>query len=448
MRITENKIKLAEKQICTGCAACYSVCPVQCISMKEDEEGFLFPIIDEEKCAQCSLCEKICPVIFQGKERKPLNVYAVKNPNEEIRLQSSSGGIFTLLAEHIINNGGVVFGARFNEDWEVVHDYTETIEGIEAFRGSKYVQSRIGDMFKTAKDFLETGRNVLFSGTPCQIAGLKAFLQRDYDNLLTVDLVCHGVPSPLVWKKYLCELIDILLPPPPNPTYVKYNSIIDIKFRDKTYGWEIYNFVIHFSLKMPVEDYTKISNINFRDKKSGWVSSHLITIESSLSNNGTKRILLSETGQENVFLRGFLKNLFLRHSCYNCPVKPLKSGSDITIADYWGIQNVLPEFYDKKGISLVMVNTEKGKKIYGSLNKNDQETTYIETITVNSRIEKSVLLNKKRKEFFKKWQDVSLIPLIDKLTLDSLPKKIIKYLFRWSRKIFSAKPLFRKKCKS
>ena len=203
MRITENKIKLAEKHICTGCAACYSVCPVQCISMKEDAEGFLFPIIDEEKCTKCSLCEKTCLSIMQGKERKPLNVYAAKNPNEEIRKESSSGGIFTLLAEHVINKGGVVFGARFNEDWEVIHDYTETVKGLAAFRGSKYVQSRIGDMYKTAKDFLEKDRNVLFSGTPCQIAGLKAFLRKDYDNLLTVDLVCHGVPSPLVWKRYL-----------------------------------------------------------------------------------------------------------------------------------------------------------------------------------------------------------------------------------------------------
>ena len=205
-------IKSTNKKLCTGCAACYSICPVRCISMQEDSEGFLYPVVEKDKCTSCKKCETVCPAIVQRNERKPLYVYAAKNLNEEIRRQSSSGGIFTLIAESIIQEGGVVFGARFNENWEVVHDYTETIEGLAAFRGSKYVQSRIGNTYLSAKDFLLAGRKVLFSGTPCQIAGLKAFLQDDYDNLLTVDLVCHGVPSPLVWKRYLDETIK--LPPP------------------------------------------------------------------------------------------------------------------------------------------------------------------------------------------------------------------------------------------
>jgi coenzyme F420-reducing hydrogenase beta subunit len=181
--------------------------------MQEGPEGFLYPVIEKEKCTSCKKCENVCPAIVQGNERKPLHVYAAKNLDEEIRHNSSSGGIFTLIAESIIQKGGVVFGARFNDNWEVVHDYTETVEGLAAFRGSKYVQSNIGDTYLKAKDFILSGRKVLFSGTPCQIAGLKAFLQKDYDNLLTVDLVCHGVPSPLVWKMYLDELIGT--PPPP-----------------------------------------------------------------------------------------------------------------------------------------------------------------------------------------------------------------------------------------
>jgi coenzyme F420-reducing hydrogenase beta subunit len=206
--------------------------------MKLNEEGFLYPIVDETRCVKCKKCEEICPAIVQGKERKPLKVYAAKNPDDEIRIQSSSGGIFSLLAEYIINEGGVVFGARFNDKWEVVHDYAETKEGLEAFRGSKYVQSRINDTYKLTKDFLSAGKKVLFTGTPCQIAGLKAYLQKEYDNLLTVDLVCHGVPSPLVWKKYLDEIV---LP------FTKNNAnIVSIKFRDKSFGWKEKGFRITF----------------------------------------------------------------------------------------------------------------------------------------------------------------------------------------------------------
>ena len=151
--------------------------------MQEDEEGFLYPVVDKEVCVDCGLCEKVCPVLNQREERKPLEVYAAFNKNEEIRMQSSSGGIFTALAEQIIQEEGVVFGARFNEDWEVIHDYTETAAGLSVFRGSKYVQSRIGDTFNQAEQFLKQGRSVLFSGTPCQIAGLKLFLRKEYENL-------------------------------------------------------------------------------------------------------------------------------------------------------------------------------------------------------------------------------------------------------------------------
>ncbi|GHV67888.1 hypothetical protein AGMMS49928_05970 [Spirochaetia bacterium] len=214
-----------DKTQCTGCHACYAVCPVCCIVMREDAEGFVYPEIEIEKCTKCGLCEKICPALNQGNERRPLHVYAAKNTNETIRAASSSGGIFTLLAETIINEGGVVFGARFNEQWEVIHDYTETIDGLAAFRGSKYVQSRIGDTYTQARDFLVAGRRVLFSGTPCQIAGLKNFLQKDYENLLAVDLVCHGVPSPAVWRKYLTEVVETFTPPRKTKTFNYTNYV-------------------------------------------------------------------------------------------------------------------------------------------------------------------------------------------------------------------------------
>ena len=190
---------------CCGCWACIQVCPKKCINMSEDNEGFLYPGIDLSLCINCGLCEKVCPVIHQGKERNPLKVYAAKSCNERIRLESSSGGVFTLLAEKIITSGGVVFGARFDSNWEVVHDCVESIDALSALRGSKYVQSRIEDTFKKAECCIKEGREVLFCGTPCQISGLKLFLRKEYDNLIAVDFICHGVPSPGVWRQYLDE---------------------------------------------------------------------------------------------------------------------------------------------------------------------------------------------------------------------------------------------------
>lgn len=200
-------IKLEKKSDCCGCAACVQRCPKQCISMQEDEEGFLYPAVDKESCIDCGLCEKVCPILSPSSPHLPHYIYAAKSKDEHIRKHSSSGGVFTLLAEQTINAGGVVFGARFDEKWDVVHDYSETLEGLSAFRGSKYVQSSIDQSYKQVESFLRGGRLVLFSGTPCQIAGLKRFLRKDYENLTTVDFICHGVPSPKVWRMYLKETV-------------------------------------------------------------------------------------------------------------------------------------------------------------------------------------------------------------------------------------------------
>ena len=193
---------------CTGCGACYSACPQQAISMVSDGEGFLVPKTNPQKCSECGKCDVACPLNHKNPEKKPIAVYAAKHSNEETRLFSSSGGMFSAFAEKIIAENGVVFGAKFNENMEVVHSFTETIEGLADFRGSKYVQSNIGNSYIDAKRFLDSGRLVLFTGTPCQIAGLKSFLQKDYENLLTVDLICHGVPSPLIWKQYLESVLE------------------------------------------------------------------------------------------------------------------------------------------------------------------------------------------------------------------------------------------------
>lgn len=325
-------IVIAEKCLCCGCSACVQVCPLQCISVFEDNEGFLYPRVDESRCIDCGKCEKACPILHQSAAIKPLRVYAAKNDNEEIRLSSSSGGIFTLLAEATIEKGGVVFGARFDEQWEVIHDYTENKEGVSAFRGSKYVQSRMGNNYSRVETFLKRGRTVLFSGTPCQVAGLKLFLHREYDKLLTVDFVCHGVPSPKVWKRYLAERVE-------------NNQIRNIDFRSKKEGWKKYNFSL--SLSMDGREDTTLSTSVF---------------------------------YENIYMRAFLADLILRPSCYACSFKSSQSGSDITIGDFWGIENVLPKMDDDKGCSLVLLNNEKSLLCYHKLNVYTVMSTYEDAV--------------------------------------------------------------------
>lgn len=354
-------IDIKNNEDCCGCNACVQRCPKDCISMHEDHEGFLYPVVDKNNCINCDLCRKVCPIINQEEPRHPLKVYAAKNKNEQIRKESSSGGVFTLLAEQILKDRGVVFGAKFNDKWEVIHDYTETLDGLTAFRGSKYVQSCIGETYKQTEEFLKQGRKVLFSGTPCQIAGLNMFLRKKYDNLFTVDLICHGVPSPKVFRLYLEEIIKI-------KTKKTTPVITHINFRDKTVGWKKYGFAILGS-----------------------------NLKGEMNKNS---ILLSETLDKNIFMRGFLRDLYLRPSCHACPSKSLKSGSDITIADYWGIGNYYPEFDDDKGISLIIVNTVKGSLIFNKSSLDCYETNLETAIRFNSSFTNSVIMPKERSDFF------------------------------------------------
>lgn len=198
-------IQLDKKQTCTGCHACAAKCPKQCIKMISDTEGFWYPQIDEEECINCGLCERVCPIITPIKFEDPFSpmAYACYNRDEKVRLASSSGGIFTLIAEAVLKQGGVVFGAGFDEDFNVCHQCVERVEDLDKLRMSKYVQSKIGETYREAENFLKENRLVLFTGTPCQIGGLKAYLGKSYDNLITQDIICHGVPSPMVWEDYL-----------------------------------------------------------------------------------------------------------------------------------------------------------------------------------------------------------------------------------------------------
>ena len=363
-------IKISHKEDCCGCNACVQRCPRQCITMQEDKEGFLYPVIKKEECTNCGLCEKVCPVINQGNSQEPIKTYAAINPNNDVRIASSSGGVFTVLAEETINNNGVVFGAAFNKEWNVEHTCVENINDLEKLRGSKYVQSNIGNSYQEAERFLKEGREVLFSGTPCQIAALKLFLRKEYKKLTTIDFVCHGVPSPAVWRKYLQETIEKIQINRAGKNSVSGTAgegtcIKSIAFRSKSQGWKKYSFSIQLNFPNDVEKNT---------------------------------VFFQETLHENTYMQCFLNDLCLRPSCYHCPARCGKSGSDITLADLWGASEICPELDDDKGLSLVMLRN-------GGINLTQidkWEISYNDALAHNPSIEKSVATPAKRKTFFKK----------------------------------------------
>jgi len=374
-------IHITNKENCCGCYACVSICPQNCIIMKEDTEGFRYPLINVQQCTDCGLCEKVCPVI--NRFPKPVNipkVFAVKNNNEQIRLESSSGGVFSILAERTIHNSGVVFGARVDTNFSVIHDFTETYEGVEAFRGSKYLQSLIGDNYNKAEHFLKQGREVLFTGTPCQIAGLKHFLQEEYNNLLTVDIVCHGVPSPKVFRRYLEEL-----------NTQQDGRLEKIQFRNKTEGWKKFSFATR--------------------RKAG-----------------KNTVLFRQNLDKNIYMRGFLQNLYLRPSCHVCPSKNFTSGSDLTIGDFWGIQQIHPDFDDDKGCSLILCNNSKGQHIFKEI-KNELkfiETSIDDALRGNYSIVNSVLPHSSRDKFFNQIDDKPIIHLINHYTKPTIKIKFMR----------------------
>lgn len=377
-------IDIKDKSLCCGCSACVQICPKECIFLWTDHEGFLYPRVDKKLCINCGLCEKVCHETQPYQERLPLNVYAANNKDTGIRLKSSSGGIFTILAEGVIRKGGVAFGARFDEDWQVILDYTETFAGLEKFRGSKYVQARTGNTYSKAESFLKQGRLVLFSGTPCQIAGLNHYLRKQYNNLLTVDFVCHGVPSPKVWGRYLDEVIG-----------AANKSIHDIEFRNKYNGWKKFNFVLDY-------------------------------------NQDDKTVHMSSYHGDNHYMRAFLSNMILRPSCYHCKAKSGRSHSDITIADYWGIQHLHPQMDDDKGTGLVFLNTPKGQDFFDLSKVNYVDSKYEYALRFNHSIKYDVEPHVNRVHFFAQIDEAdSVIDLIDKelyMTFKMKMRKKVKYI--------------------
>lgn len=345
-------ISISDKTKCCGCEACAQVCPVTCISMELDEEGFRYPEVDRSICIDCGLCEATCP------ERSPVyplceasSFYAAYSNDFDYRACSSSGGLFYELAKQVISDGGIVCGAAYDEQFQVYHKCVGSLVELKSLLGSKYVQSRIGDSFRQVRDCLEEGRKVIFAGTECQVAGLKKFLDKNYEELLTVGLVCHGVPSLNAWKSYL-------------GSFENHDCLSAINMRDKSSGWSNYNY----SWKLIYKD-------------------------------GTERTF----SQRDVsYMTGFVADYYLRPSCYGCSFKGLARSSDLTLGDFWGIWESNPDMDDDKGTSLVVVHTEKGSLELEMIQDNLhwKEVSADDALKQNPSIMTSACLSPKREEFF------------------------------------------------
>ncbi len=356
-----NYLNIIEKNNCFGCGACQNICPVDAIYMQEDEEGFLYPCLDEQKCIKCDKCKQVCPVLNKNETNSLPNEVLAGYSDDEERIKSSSGGIFPLLAKYILEEKkGFVCGAAFGEDLKVYHTIISDYADIDKLRGSKYVQSEIGDIFNQIKNLLKENKYVLFSGTPCQVAGLKLFLEKDYERLLTVDVVCHGVPPASLFKKYLDETF-------------KDDKIISFNFRDKElHGWNCAGGTA------VTANYSRISNNDFFD--------------------------------------GFEQNLYLRPSCGECKFASRKRVSDITIGDFWGIwdyEKVLS--FQKEGVSLVAATTAKGAEILEKIKPHlaYQNSVPLKYAKPNYPLFKSSKHNDARERFFEKIKNMSFKEALD-----------------------------------
>lgn len=344
-------IEITDKKKCSGCAACYNICPMKAINMEPDHEGFLYPVIDKETCINCNQCEVVCPYHNKrGEEEDLRKCYAGYNKSEQDRTLSSSGGIFILVAKEIIAQGGVVYGAAYDEDFLVYHTSAENYGDLKKLIGSKYLQSRIGESFSSIKKLLNTGRKVLFVGTSCQVAGLRGYLKKDYPNLLCIDFICLGVPSPKVWKDYL-------------NTYFAGEEIQHVNFKNKNLGWH------QFSLNI------KTDKRNF-----------------------------CRNGRETLYFSGYFKHLYSRPCCSECIFKQGNRDSDITISDCWGYAHIAPELDDNKGLSSIECHSQKGIEMFDVVKDKLiwKEANIEDVLRYNSNYCTAVPMGENREAF---WRD-------------------------------------------
>ena len=376
-------IEIQNKKDCSGCSACANICPKNCIKMERDEFGFAYPKVDTDLCINCGRCETVCPIINPAKENNPLSVKGAKNRDESVRRTSSSGGTFFELANGIISRGGIVFGCALDSELVARHIGVETVEGLSALKSSKYVQSDVGTTYREVKKHLMDGREVLYSGTPCQIAGLKNYLGKSYDNLLLVDVLCHGVPSPGVFADYLEYLGERFGAKP-----------ISVNFRNKEKSWKRLYFEVKFE-------------------------------------NGKRYFTFCGYDR---YMSMFLNNISLRPSCYDCRFTTVNRQGDITLGDFWGIGRKYPERDDDKGISLIIVNSEKGKNAYESISgKFDAFDSDIDTAKKPQHtMTASTPKNPKNEEFYRLYTEKGIKEAAKAVThIPSKAKQTYYAIRRW-----------------
>lgn len=367
---TVRNVKLIDKEDCTGCHACFNACPVHAISMLPDNEGFLHPLVNDEICIDCEQCLYSCPISSKPNVFTKKEVYAAYAKDDEEHATSSSGGVFSVLARYILRNGGYVCGAAFDEAQTLKHILVNTEKELQRIKGTKYVQSEIGDCFSGIKDLLDKGVVVLFSGTPCQVGGLKSFLHKEYDNLLTVDLICHGVPSPEVFRRYLEEMSE-------------GRSVEKISFRDKSRSINDIYLTYQFS----------------------------------------DNTIIQEKYSDSEYIKGFIQNLTIRPSCFRCRFKGSERCSDITIGDYWGINDFHPEMINDLGTSAVLIHSERGNRYFEQV-KDELKCVLSKTDSVsfwNPCMEHSVEYNPSRELFFENFKEIPVKENVNRLY--RLPEK-------------------------
>lgn len=385
-------MQLASAEFCSGCTACKAACPKQSISMVADHEGFLRPQIDVAKCVQCHACERACPVLHPSEPDTTPTCYAARTKDDDLRMVSSSGGLFTEFARPILAKGGVVFGCVWEKPALVaIHAKAETEDELAAMRGSKYVQSDLRDTYREARAELQKGREVLFSGTPCQIAGLNHYLEKMYPNLLTVEIVCHGVPSPAVFEKFKQEML-------------------------------------HSKGEYPCE-------ILFKDKRNGWKSPSLV-VKFPTHEEFVQPCYASPFGSV------LLKGLALRPSCHACTSKNGKSGADISIADFWGIEKAIPSLDDNTGISTLFLHTERAKHFCSTLPIEMRSVTFLDATQYNPSYYSSSPCAPLRALFMKRFKSKLLKYVVVRCTEGTWFKRVVMRILRFGMRVLR----FGKRC--
>lgn len=374
-----------ENESCTGCGMCAAICPASAIQMQPDEHGFLYPTVDTVKCTDCGLCARKCPASMPPQVSAHTDILAGYAKDAALLTKSSSGAIFPVLAAEIIRRGGIVFGAAFDGNFNVVHTAAETLSELPALCCSKYVQSRMTDgCYSQVKRALSAGRWVYFSGVPCQVAALKNYLGREYETLITQDTACHSVPSPLVWDGYKEEL-------------------------EKQYGG-------------------KLTAFSFRNKANSWEAYHI----RAAFDNGRE---FAQPAAKNAYQHGFIKGLYSRSSCFVCKFKGIERCSDITLADYWGVKGIQPDAYNPQGTSLILIHSEKGRSLLASCKDELQlQPAAKDAFAFNPAVLTPVEKPARYDEF---WEGYGQKPFTDLVSACCEPTKEELAKERWNRSLFA-----------